>query len=277
MALAKSRLFVALDARSVCVAAVRGALGRRRLEQFARLPLAPGALCPSPSGPTRPRPEEVREARRQALDASGRASAAATLVLPDGVGRLALLPLPADADAREFVRFRLASSLPYPSAEAIVDVLPAGNGLVVGAALRRGAVAEYEQAVTSLGLAIERVHLAPLVALGALLRSGARQHVAVVLGDSAACFAAMRSGALVALRNRRRDTSGGEGARLRQEAERVARLSANGDGPCTVALAGSDAAQLCAEAGIADASPALPDLRRWPDAADAAWLRGLVS
>jgi hypothetical protein len=262
--LARSRLFIAPDARQVCVAAVRGTLGRRRLEQFARVPLAAGALSPSPSGPNLQRPEEVREALRQALDANGRPSAAATLVLPDGVGRLALLPLPAGAEAREFVRFRLATSLPYPSAEAIVDVLPAGNDLVVGAALRRAAVAEYEQAVASLGVAVERVYLAPLVALGGLLRAGTRRLLDVILGDTAACFAIVRGGAIVALRNRRRDTTAGEGVRLLQEAERVARLTANGDGPCEVAVSGADATRLRAESGIADLSPSPADIRRWP-------------
>ncbi len=278
MALARSRLFVAPDARAVCVAVVSGGLGKRRLQGFARVPLAPGALVPSPSGPNLQRPEEVRDALRRALDETGRPSAAATLVLPDGVGRIALLPLPRDADAREFVRFRLAASLPFPSAEAIVDVLSAGDGQVVGAALRRGAVAEYEQAVVSLGLALERVHLAPLVALDGLLRAGPREVVDVVLGDAAACFAVLRGGAIVVLRNRRRDASAGELGRLLQEAERVARLAANGDGRRGVAFSGADATRLRAEAGAAEAlPPPRAGIHPWPDAADVAWLRGLVS
>ena len=157
-------------------------------------------------------------------------------------------------------------------------MLSAGDGQVVGAALRRGAVAEYEQAAASLGLALERVHLAPLLALGALMRVGSRDVVDVVLGDAAACFAVLRGGAIVALRNRRRDTSAGEGGRLLQEAERVARLAANGDGRRGVVLSGADATRLRAEAGVADAGPRpLAGIRQWPEAADAAWLRGLVS
>jgi hypothetical protein len=279
VALARSRLFVAPDARAVCVALVRGGLGGRRLEGFARVPLTPGALSPSPSGANLQRPEEVRDALRRALDATGRPSAACTLLLPDGVGRLALLALPADADAREFVRFRLAASLPFPSAEAIVDVLPAGNGQVVGAAVRRAVVAEYEQTAASLGLAIERVHLGPLVGLGGLLRSASREVVDVLLGDAAACFAVRRGGAIVVLRNRRRDTASGEGDRLLQEAERVARLAANGHGGAAraVLLTGAEAARLRAEAGLADdGAPSLADTRQWPEAAEAAWLPGLV-
>jgi hypothetical protein len=278
VALARSRLFVAPDARAVCVAVVRGGLGGRRLEGFVRVPLAQGTLVPSPSGQNLQRPDEVRDALRRALDSIGRPSAAGTLVLPDGVGRLALLSLPADADARELVRFRLAASLPFPSVEAIVDVLPAGGGRVVGAAVRRGAVAEYEQAAASLGLALERVHLAPLLALGALMRMGSREVVDVVLGDAAACFAVLRGGAIVVLRSRRRDTSAGEAGRLLQEAERAARLAANGDERHTIALSGSDATRLRAEAGVAgDEPPSLAGIRKWPEAAEAAWLRGLVS
>lgn len=278
MALARSRLFVALDALAVCVAAVRGGLGGRRLEGFARVPLSPGALVPSPSGPNLQRPEEVRDALGRALDAAGRPSSSATLVLPDGIGRLALLALPAQADAREFVRFRLAGSLPFPAAEAIVDVLPAGGGQVVGAAVRRGTVAEYEQAAAALGLATERVHLAPLVALGALMRAASREAVEVMLGDTTACFAVLRGGAIVALRHRRRDTTSGEGGRLVEEAERAARLVTNGDGPYPVALRGTDAARLRAEAGVTGGDqPSFASARRWPEAADSVWLRGLVS
>ncbi len=278
MALARSRLFVAPDTRAVCVAVVRGGLGGGRLEGFARVPLAPGALVPAPSGPNLLRPDEVRDALRRALDATGRPPAACTLVLPDGVSRLALLTLPASADAREFVRFRLAASLPFPSAEAIVDVLAAGGGRVVGAAVRRGAVAEYEQAAASLGLALERVHLAPLLALGALMRTGSPEVVDVVLGDAAACFVVRRGGAIVVLRSRRRDGSAGEAGRLLQEAERAARLGANGDGRRAVVLCGADATRLRAEAGVSGAEPpSLAGVRRWPEAAEAAWLRGLIS
>jgi hypothetical protein len=277
VALARSRLFVAPDARAVCVAVVRGGLTGRRLEGFARVPLAQGAVVPSPAGQNLQRPDDVRDALRRALDSVGRPSAACTLVLPDGVGRLALLPLSAGTDARELVRFRLSASLPFPSAEATVDLLAAGGGRVVGAAVRTGAVAEYEQAAASHGLAVERVHLAPLLALGALMRLGSREVVDVVLGDTAACFAVLRGGTIVVLRCRRRDASAGEAGRLLREAERAARPVENGAGRRAVVLYGAGAARLRAEAGIPGESPAFAGIRQWPEAAEAAWLRGLVS
>jgi hypothetical protein len=57
----------------------------------------------------------------------------------------------------------------------------------------------------------------------------------------------------------------------------VARLTANGDGPYEVAVSGADATRLRAESGIADASPSPADIRRWPEATDAAWLRGVLT
>ncbi len=50
MALGGTRLFVALDARAAVAAAVGGGLRGARLRGFARVPLEPGALVPSPSG-----------------------------------------------------------------------------------------------------------------------------------------------------------------------------------------------------------------------------------
>jgi hypothetical protein len=278
VALARNRLFVAPDAQGVSVAELRSGLGGRHLQSFARRPLSPGALVPSSSGQNLQRPDELRAALRAALDSLGSASAACTLVLPDGVGRLALLTAGAGVDLGELVRFRLAGSLPFPSSDAMVDLLPAGAGRVVGVALRRGTVAEYEQAILSQGLAIGRVHLSPLLSLSALVRRAARNGVEVVLGDVAACFAVLRRGALLALRSRRRDRSPGEADRLLRDAEREARAALDGDGGRGVGLVGSDAVRLRVEAGI-EGHPSLPQVDgvRWPEAAEAAWLGGLLS
>ncbi len=277
MPLVASRLFLALDARAVSAAFVSGGLGRRRVQGFVRVPLAPGELVPSPSSENLQRPDQVREALGRALEALGRAHARCTLVLPDGIARFALLPLPPDADASEYVRFRLAASLPWPSSEAIVDVLPAGRGFVVGAAVRRSVVAEYEQAAASSGLDLERVHLAPLLALGTLLHARSQEAVHVVLGDTAACIAAVSRGRVVALSSRRRDSSAGEAARLLEDAERTARLATNGRERHTVLLSGSDSARLRSEGGTAGPEPALAAPGEWPDAAEAVWLRGLLA
>jgi hypothetical protein len=282
VALGGTRLFVALDARAAVAAAVAGGLGRARLRGFARVPLEPGALVPSPSGASLVRPDEVKDAVRRAAGSAFPAGTRATLVLPDGLARLALLALPSSADPRDFVRFRLATSLPWPAADAVVDVLPVGHGFVIAAAVRRAAVAEHEQALVAAGLEVERVNLAPLLAIASLTRSGRRDAVHVVLGDTAACVVALRGGSVVALRSRRRDPSAGEATRLAAEAERAARLAANGAGASApalpVAILGTDAERLRRELDGPDALAA-GDLGpgEWPEAADVAWLAGVLA
>jgi hypothetical protein len=270
-----TRLYLGLDASAVTAAALGEGLGARRVRSFVRVPLDPGALAPSPSGPSLPRGGEVRGAIRRAVEGLG--SGHATLVLPDGVARVALVDLPEGADPHDYVLFRLAPSLPFPAAEAIVNALPVGGHRVVGAAVRRATVAEYEQAAAGAGLEIEHVHLAPLVALAGLMRSGARDAVHAVLGDVALCLAAFRNGAPLALRNRRRDRSTGEALRLREEAARTAALAGDGNGPVRLVVSGAEAARLRRELGGESTGRGLDGPGEWPDAAEAAWLGGLVS
>jgi hypothetical protein len=274
VALLGTRLYVGLDASAVTAAAVGEGLGARRARAFARVPLEPGALVPSPSGANLHRSDEVRRAIRGAAEGLGRR---ATLVLPDGVARVALVEVPDGADAREYVLFRLAASLPFPAAEAIGDALPAGGRRVVGAAVRRATVAEYEQAAAAAGLDVERVHLAPLVALAGLLRGGGRDGVHAVLGDVALCLAAFRGGVPVALRSRWRDRSPGEAARLHREASWAAALGGDGQEPLPLVCSGADAGRLRQELG-GGAGPAGADLAGWPEAGEPpSWVGGLVS
>jgi hypothetical protein len=185
--------------------------------------------------------------------------------------------VPAGADPRDYVLFRLASSLPFPAEEAIVDALPAGRHRVIGAAVRRAAVAEYEQAAAGAGLEIESVHLAPLVALAGLMRGGARDAVHAVLGDVALCLAAFRDGVPTSLRSRRRDRSAGEASWLREEASRAAASAGDGTGPVRLVVSGAGAGPLRRELGEDGAGRGLDGLEEWPDAAETAWLGGLAS
>jgi hypothetical protein len=191
------------------------------------------------------------------------------------VARVALLDLPAGAVPRDYVRFRLGPSLPWPASEAIVEVLPAGTGRVVGAAVRRSVVAEYEQVAAGAGLEVERVHLAPLLALEGLLRPGAPDAVHAVLGDVALFLATIHGGALVALRSRRRDASPDEAVRLRRDAERAA--ASNGSAPPLSGSPGPGPAGCSASSARGTPGGGLPGPGSWPGADEAAWLGGLVA
>ena len=269
-----TRTYLAFDASCVTAAEVSHGVKTARLRTFAREPLAPGALVPGPAGGNLADAEAVHAALRRVLDRVGRGRV--TLVLPDGLARLALVETPAGVDAREYVRFRLAPSLPWPAAEASVETLAAGGSRVVGAAIGRASVAEYEQAATAAGAQVEQVFLAPLVALAGLLRPGVGDGVHAVLGDVALCLAYLRDDTLVALRSRRRDRSSGEAARLAAEMRRLQAAGGNGHAGVRLGLRGSDAASLRAELGAARPLPALapPDQ---PQADEAGWLGGLLT
>jgi hypothetical protein len=226
------------------------------------------------------RRDEVKETLTHALGSVSPAGGRVTLVLPDGIARLTVLVPPSGADPRDYLRFRLAASLPWPASDAIIDLLPVGRGRVIGAAVRRATVAQYEQLAASAGLTVERVHLGPLVAIGSLLGRGGRSGVHAILGDTAFCLAVIRGGDLEAFRSRRRDPSNGEAERLLGEASRIARLAGEGDGDGAVRLilSGSDADRLREALGPSStASGGLGRPRGWPEAAEAAWLAGAVS
>jgi hypothetical protein len=268
-------LFVAFDAGSVSAATLSRGPGRRRVEGFVHVALDDGALAPSPVASNLVRRDEVRQALSAALEAVGAGGGRVRLLLPDGIARLAVIEPPPGVDPRDYVRYRLASSLPWPASEAIVEVLPVSRGRVVGAAVRRATVAQYEQLAAAAGLAVERVHLGPLVVLGSLLGRGMRSGVHAILGDAAFCLAVVRGGTLWALRNRRRDPSEGEAGRLLAEASRTARLAGDGDGPVSLALSGAGAGRL-REALGPRASGGLEGPPGWPQAAEAAWLAGIL-
>jgi hypothetical protein len=266
------RLVVAFDASGVSGAGFARSLRGFRLRAFARVDLPQGALTPSAVGPNLRRPDAVGEALEELRHRLG-GGPGATLVLPHGVEWIALLDTPSGTDLRAFVRFRLAPSLPYPADEAIIDVLGLGRGRVLGAAVRRSVVAEYEEAASAAGFTRQRVDLAPLMAVAGVLRRGAGVHV--ILGDAAVSLAAFQGPRLAAFRTRRRDRGTGEAARLVEEAERTA-LLAGGDGAVT--FAGVGAADLVEELVAAGRPVRLAVAASGPPAAAAAaWLGGALA
>jgi hypothetical protein len=273
VALAGSRLYVSFDASEVTAAVVRGGGGRGRIRAFQRSPLGEGALVPGATVTNVARAEEIREALRESAAAAPFARPKAVLVLPDGVARLAVVETPREADARDLARFRLAAGLPWPASESVVQILPVGRGLAVAAAIRRLTVAEYEGVASAAGLEVESVHLSPLLAVEGLVRRGRGDAVHVVLADAAVSFACFREGRLALLRSRRRDRSPGEAARLAVEARHCAALAGSEGGPI---VSGRGAERLAEEIGVEPAPPPA-GCAGWPDAAETAWLGGLVS
>jgi hypothetical protein len=226
------RLLVALDASGVAGALVSRLPGRARVSALARVALPPGALVPSAVDDNLAGPEVVRAALRTLLSTLGAEGRPARLLLPGGLARLALFERSAGVSAVELARFRLSQALPYPASEALVDGLRVGARGYAAAAVRRRVVEGYEVAARDAGLAIERVELAPLAALAALQRSAPRgSSVDLILGDGALTVAARRDGALALLRSRLRDPGPGEPERLRDEADRSARLAGDGTAP----------------------------------------------
>ena len=268
----RPRLVVAFDASGVSGALFARALTRPRLRAFARIELPPGALTPSALGSNVQRPDAVGEALEALRQRLGNGSGA-TLVLPDGVGRVLLLDTPEGTHDRDYVRFRLAAALPYPADEATFDVLSLGRGRALGAAVRRSVVAEYEQAAAGAGFTQERVDLAPLIAVAGLLRRGAGVHV--ILGDAALSLATFQDARLTAFRTRRRDPGPGEARRLLEEAERTALLG-GGDG--VVTFVGPGARGLVQEL-VASGRPVSlgPGAEDAPGAPEAAWLAGVLA
>jgi len=220
--LQRARLVLAFDANAVAAARVSSGLGAPRIEACLQEPLPTGALRPSPWEPNFADAGPVREALGRLRQALGDQKRGAVVVLPTGVARTALLE-PSAAGPREFARFRLTQGLPYPASEALVDIVAVGKGRFLGAAVRRSIVAEYEEAVASAGFTQERLDLAPLAALDALLRrSPAAAGVDVILGDVGFSLAAHRDGEVWAFRSRLRDEDEEEPARIQAEAERTA-------------------------------------------------------
>ncbi len=93
----------------------------------------------------------------------------------------------------------------------------------------------------------------------------------------ALCLAAFRGGAPAALRSRRRDRSTGEASRLRDEALRAAASAGDGADPLRLVVSGAGSARLRRELGEESAGRGLEGPGEWPDAAEAAWLGGLLS
>ena len=221
---------MAFDASAVSAGRLSWGLSGPRVDACALVPLSDGALRPSPLEPNLAGTEEVRTALRELRRELGDPDRGAIFVLPSGVARTALLDPPAEAAPKSYAQFRLGQGLPYPSAEALVDVVALGRGRFLGAAVRRSIVAEYEAAGLAAGWTQERLDLAPLAALDGLSRRPPEPGagVDVILGDVALSFAAHRDGEIHVFRSRLRDRGDDEVAWVHAEVARTGAMAGLG-------------------------------------------------
>lgn len=283
MSLRQPSVLIALDAGSAAGARVARGIGGRRLQSFARAALSPGALVPSSHETNLLRGDEVVSALTQVVRTLSASGARVQALLPDGLARVALLDAAeGGVDAAEYARYRLAASLPFPAREAVVQAERLADGRVLAALAWRKVIAEYEDALSAAGLGPASVDLTPLAALSALGADARGEGAAalIVLGDAAYSLALHAGRRLRVLRNRRRDRSHDEAARLAREVERAAhacgctdrvrvRLVGSGASDIARALSASGAA---AEPGWLLESGALP-----VPAAELAWLGGAIA
>ncbi len=175
---------VAVEVRPGALAAVRLAHegGRLSLGAAATVDLPPGAVQVSLARPNLADPSAFREALRAVLERVGGLSGGdVSLVLPDPVVRLALVPADglrgSGREAEETIRFRLHKALPFDVRSARLAWLPArGDQLLVAVAVD-DVVRGYEEALESLGFRpglVEAASLALLVAAGSPPAGGDR-------------------------------------------------------------------------------------------------------
>jgi hypothetical protein len=167
---------VAVEVRPRAVAAVRLAHegGQLSLGAAATVDLPPGAVEVSLARPNLADPSAFREALRGVLERVGGLSGGdVSLVLPDPVVRLALVPAEgvrgSGREAEETIRFRLHKALPFDVRSARLAWAPTrGEQLLVAVALD-DVVRGYEEVLESLGFRpglVEAASLALLVAAG---------------------------------------------------------------------------------------------------------------
>jgi type IV pilus assembly protein PilM len=163
------------------VAAARWGTSRGSLESYAIEPLPSGSVMPSPVDANVPQPDAVRSALRRVLARVPDRGAPVTLLIPDPVVRVFILPfetLPRSAeDALPLLRWRLKKSVPFDVEETVVSWMRqegrAGNLEVLTAVARQRILREYEESVEAMGASVGVVLSSSLASLPLLEERGA--------------------------------------------------------------------------------------------------------
>jgi type IV pilus assembly protein PilM len=152
------------------VAAARWGKTRGSLESYAVEPVPFGAIVPSPVEVNVAQPDAVRGSLRRLFSRIPGHGSDLTLLVPDAVIRVFILPFetfPRRAEeALPLLRWRLKKSVPFDVEETIVSWMRQdgreGSLEIVAAVARQSIVRQYEELVSSLGLQ-------PVVVLGSTL------------------------------------------------------------------------------------------------------------
>jgi Tfp pilus assembly PilM family ATPase len=180
---APERALVAVEVRPTGVGVVRTRKekGAIVLAAAAAVELAPDVLRPSLTQPNIGDPEAFRSGLRSAIERAGvLGGARIALVLPDPVGRVALIPSAELGSGRaseldEVVRFRLRKSLPFEVRDARVAHVRSARAEdpLLAVAATASIVEAYEEVCRSLGLEPGLVELSALAVCRSAFAAGA--------------------------------------------------------------------------------------------------------
>ena len=161
----------------------RGALGQfgGTLESYAVEPFPAGSVMPSPVDANIPQPDAVRSALRKVLARVPDRGAPVTLLIPDPVVRVFILPfetLPRSAEeALPLLRWRLKKSVPFDVEETVISWMRQdgreGGLEVLTAVARQRILREYEESVEAVGATAGVVLSSTLASLPLLEERGA--------------------------------------------------------------------------------------------------------
>jgi type IV pilus assembly protein PilM len=163
------------------VAAARWGNSKGTLESYAIEPLPVGSVMPSPVDANIPQPDAIRSALRKVLARVPDRGAPVTLLIPDPVVRVFILPfetLPRSAEeALPLLRWRLKKSVPFDVEETVVSWMRQNGregGLeVLTAVARQRILREYEESVEAVGATAGVVLSSSLASLPLLEERGA--------------------------------------------------------------------------------------------------------